>query len=373
MRISCRKIQHPYSISELADVREVSCLAPGAYRTRHYYEILALILVFWWLLLAGCSGVYDPCAGADEGQDCFEGSDCGQGYGCWCGFCIPEQCTGEIWFCYALESAVRRKIDKSKGSIRYEDVRDINSLSAGGETDNPIGVFSLKGIQCLTGLRELTLHSSDGLSDLGPLSGLSTLRKLSIVWCAITDLSPLSSLTGLVELDLSENYYITDISALSDLTALTRLILNDALDDDINIIHDLSPLSDMVAMESLDISWNRINDIGPLSNMTGLVELNATGPMISDISPLAGMTRLTDLIIDANDIVDISPLSVLTSLERLDLSWNNIREIHPLVENAGIGEGDAVYLGSNPIDCTEQSPNIQELRSRGVKLSVGCP
>ena len=57
----------------------------------------------------------------------------------------------------------------------------------------------------------------------------------------------------------------------------------------------------------------------------------------------------------------------------LRLRGNDIGDLTPLVANPGLGAGDAVYLGGNPIDCAAQAANIEALRSRGVQLDLDCP
>jgi len=61
-------------------------------------------------------------------------------------------------------------------------------------------------------------------------------------------------------------------------------------------------------------------------------------------------------------------LASLVSLADLDLWYNQIVDISPLLDNPGLGEGDYVGLGNNPL--SEQSTNeyIPELEARGVTV-----
>ena len=79
----------------------------------------------------------------------------------------------------------------------------------------------------------------------------------------ISDLSPLSNLTGLVHLELYQND-ISDISALSNLTNLDFLFIQR------NQISDISILSNFTNLYRLDISYNDIIDIEPLVDNTGI-------------------------------------------------------------------------------------------------------
>ncbi|MGC8718106.1 MAG: leucine-rich repeat domain-containing protein, partial [bacterium] len=92
---------------------------------------------------------------------------------------------------------------------------------------------------------------------------------------------------------------------------------------------------------------------------------------ISDISPLANLTKLQELYLESNQISDISPLANLTKLQELDLSNNQISDIRPLTRNAGLGQGDEVYLDYNLLNLTPGSGDmndIQILKDRGVTV-----
>ena len=97
------------------------------------------------------------------------------------------------------------------------------------------------------------------LSDLSALSGLTNLRELNLAYQReITDLSALSSLTNLEKLHLGCYKYpygdngIRDISALSGLTNLRQLNLDN------NRISDLSALSEMNHLETLSLEHNGV-------------------------------------------------------------------------------------------------------------------
>ena len=40
---------------------------------------------------------------------------------------------------------------------------------------------------------------------------------------------------------------------------------------------------------------------------------------------------------------------------------NEISDLSPLADNGGVGEGDSVYLGANPIDCQDQAEQYDAL------------
>ena len=136
----------------------------------------------------------------------------------------------------------------------------------------------------------------------------------------VADLSPLSGLTELEELNLNDNRLITDISPLVNLARLTKLELRS------NRISDISPLAGLERLEVLNLEFNDLADLGPLAGLTRLWWLKVSYNRITDISYLAGLARLRGLYLGWNTIVDPSPLRGLSALENLDLRANEIRE-----------------------------------------------
>ena len=200
-----------------------------------------------------------------------------------------------------------------------------------------------------------------GIRDLTGLDFATNLIALMLWNNNISDVSPLSGLTNLTALILDGNN-ISDVSPLSGLTRLEFLGLSG------NNISDVSPLSGLTRLEFLGLDGNNISDVSPLSGLTNLTGLNLSINSIADVSPLSGLTRLEVLYLTANNIADVSPLSGLTNLTELWLNANSISDISPLVANTGLGSGDVVYLGDNPLSSTSINTHIPALESRGVTV-----
>ena len=209
-------------------------------------------------------------------------------------------------------------------------------------------INNLAGLEYATGLTHLDLGgewgeggyiNSNDISNLSPLSGLTSLTKLRLAGNSISDVSPLSNLTGLTSLDIQSNS-ISNVSPLSNLTRLT----------------------------SLDLELNSISDASPLSNLTLLTFLDISRNSISDLSHLAGLIRLKQLKLFDNSISDISPLSNLTDLTLLNLIRNAILDISPLAVNMGLGNGDKVELKENPLSYHSLNTHIPALQGRGVSV-----
>jgi Leucine-rich repeat (LRR) protein len=141
----------------------------------------------------------------------------------------------------------------------------------------------------------------------------------------ITNISGIERCKNLEVLDLEGNWLrstisITDITPLQDLHHLKQLDLSS------NTIEDLTPLSGLTGLIILDISNNySVKDVKPLENLVKIAYLELWGNLITDIGPLKGLVNLLELDIHHNYIEDISPLIENPGLgngDKLDLSRN---------------------------------------------------
>ena len=146
----------------------------------------------------------------------------------------------------------------------------------------------------------------DMVAQLRHLSTLGlSLHKLSILHpkeaeneptSDVTDLSPLSELTGLQHLDCRSLRNVTDLSPLTALTGLRHL--NCAFNDKVT---DLSPLTALTGLQHLEFGWlKNVTDLSPLTALTGLRHLNCSYLWnVTDLSPLTTLTGLQHLDCDS--------------------------------------------------------------------------
>ena len=191
----------------------------------------------------------------------------------------------------------------------------------------------------------------------------------------IQHLTGLEHAHNLRELDLGSEYIreqgfvnsnsVSDISALSGLMQLKDLDLSD------NSISDISALSGLTQLETLWISDSTISDISALSGLTQLTHLNLQYNEISDISALSGLTQLVDLALFGNSISDVSALSGLTQLTMLSLSNNKISDVLPLVGLNLTGtqrQSTGLYIGWNPLSYASINTHIPAMQAKGVEV-----
>lgn len=128
---------------------------------------------------------------------------------------------------------------------------------------------------------------------------------------------------------------------------------------------------ELAELTELAAGFERIADLTGIEHLSNLNLLDLGSNQISDISPLASLSNLPVLSLWNNQISDVSPLVSLANLSSLVLADNEISDISPLLENSGLGQGDQVFLQNNPLDLTEGSEdleNIRQLKERGVSV-----
>jgi hypothetical protein len=298
-----------------------------------------------------------------------------------------------------IEAAVRLEIGKPEGAIYTSDLKGLSAIDVSGRN-----ITNLSGLDYCTALTQLQLDDNK-IDDITPLSHLTNLSYLELNGNQIHDISALSHLTNLrnlyladneisditslsnlvslgphhfysippaEDLDLSHNW-ISDISPLSKLTGLEWVVLDD------NNISDISPLANLTNLTKVSLSDNQIRDISPLASLTNLVMLHLANNHIDDITPLSNLVGLgtqeweacvlysLHLDLGSNQITDIAPLSNLTALKRLGLSNNQISDISPLADLTNL---TMVYLWENPLSSDSINIYVPELRARGVDVSL---
>lgn len=123
----------------------------------------------------------------------------------------------------------------------------------------------------------------------------------------IWDLSPLTALSGLSELYIS-NTLVEDLTPLTALPGLTKLSVRDTM------IEDLTPLAKLTRLSGLSLDNTMINDLIPLTALTSLVALYFDNTEVTDLTPLVGLTGLRRLSLIHTPVIDLRPLSHLRKL-----------------------------------------------------------
>ena len=81
------------------------------------------------------------------------------------------------------------------------------------------------------------------------------------------------------------------LNKLSGLFSLTKLVLDFCLK-----ITDVSPLSGLASLTDLNLRYSKVTDVSPLSGLTSLTYLDLRYSKVTDVSPLSGLTSLTPVL-----------------------------------------------------------------------------
>ena len=158
-------------------------------------------------------------------------------------------------------------------------------------------------------LETLSLYGGN-VTSLDTITGLTSLRELTLSFTGLNNINGVSQLPNLYELNIASNN-ITDVSELENLTQLTSLDVSN------NPIDDVSVLSSLTQLEVFKAgAWGQTQDWTFVSDLNELKQLGLTG---IDKPSFDALTSLRDSIeyLDLNE-VNTSDISGLFDFFRLD-------------------------------------------------------
>ena len=221
------------------------------------------------------------------------------------------------------------------------------------------GIVDLTGLEYCVKLQLLDL-TGNSLSNLAPLGALPSLAYLFLTNNQVSDLTPLGGLGTLRGLSLANNK-VANLAPLGGLTSLTKLDLWK------NKVVDLDPLATLSSLEWLDARENLITDTTGISGLTTLTGLALDNNPIGNtgLAGLSGLVNLTRLAVNFTGVSALTALQGLTNLHILAAGGNVATDYSPLANNAGIADGDYVFLGT-ALGPANDCASIAALRARGV-------
>ena len=215
-------------------------------------------------------------------------------------------------------------------NILLDDDATGDSYSDEEKKEDPDAPF-----KAFSSLEELSIHIDDdytkGLLFLRNFPKLKTLA-LGLYGDKPTDLSPLSSLSGLSKLDL--------------------LGTNDST------VENLGVLSGMPQLEQLSLrNLKDAKDLNFVQNMPKLKSLNLEDLAILNLDGLSGHLSLNSLSIDCSSLENVNALSTLSSLQTLSLGYHTyaVPDLH------GLSALENVKCYSMDRDSISHMPSIKNL------------
>ncbi len=235
--------------------------------------------------------------------------------------------------------------------------------------------FDISPISKLTDLQSLTVTNVSDMDSLKVISNLTDLNKLSIgVNKASFNPKIISNLTHLKELclsDLSTDNLndlsgMTELEALSifgskfkDISAISKFTKLKLLTLNDNQIADIQPLSELKGLNSLDLSYNKVSNISALTELNNLKELDISGNSITNLKSLHSLSSLESLYASQCGISDISPLSGLKNLKRLEIGDNKISDISSISSLSSLEELNITYNRVRNISDLKELQNLK--------------
>lgn len=212
-------------------------------------------------------------------------------------------------------------------AINVDDGNRYNELYHLNLGDNAI--TSLSGIERLTTLNVLLVQRNN-ISDLSPLSDLTSLHLLNISWNpGITSIEPLGQglQKTLVNLDMAG--LAVDLTPVGGMENLDHVRLGDGWNGH-RISLNLAPLANMTHLKYLHIFGAKLDNVEVVSSMSGLlcIDLQYCGMTSAKLTALNGHPLTTEINLEWNFLrtLDGLDLSTLPELNEVYLGGNTIRD-----------------------------------------------
>ena len=201
---------------------------------------------------------------------------------------------------------------------------------------------------------------------VGRLAQLSKLESLSLCHTDLVDVSEVSGIAGLRELDCSRTW-------VSDLTPLVRLPKLRLLDCSDTELIDLSPLQYTRGLQSLFCTGLEISDLTPLKDLPNLQLLDFSCTQVSDLTPLKGLRKLQSVRFFSSPVRDLTPLKSLRSLQSLDCRYTPVKDLGPLKHLSNLRSIDCSGTRVGDLSPLKDLSNLRSLDCHDTRLKKLVP
>ena len=223
-------------------------------------------------------------------------------------------------------------------------------------------------------IKKIDVSNNLIITDLAPISELTELVEINISNTLIDDLSPTRNLGKLKVFNCSGTP-VTSLESLRYISTLTDLNCSATAIENIDVFSSFSELNDLDLSNSkaikldalaeldklthLKISETNINDLSPLNNLNLLSDLNISNTKVQNLESIDSLSSIQYLNIDSTDIVSLEPLSNLSKLTVLQANNTSVANLSPLVgheslkviycDNSSVTMDEAIgFMETNP-------------------------
>ncbi len=200
-----------------------------------------------------------------------------------------------------------------------------------------------KKLKKVSEMQELSLAGNQFFEDFSPLSKLTELTKLDLSNTKIKNLKPIRNLTKIKELNISRSW-VSDISALRYSTNIKKFDISSTQVSAIDVLRNFSN------MEDFSCENTRVKQLSGLEEVAGLKILNCNHTLIDNLAEISKITSLEKLRCAGTQIVDLSPIKKLQNLQEIHLEKTSIADIEPLL---GLKKLKWIYCDSSNVTKSE--------------------
>jgi Leucine-rich repeat (LRR) protein/GTPase SAR1 family protein len=269
-------------------------------------------------------------------------------------------------------------------------LKDLKKLRIGAAGTSPWAITDISPLSALKSLEELNL-SGNRIIDIDPLIELNQLTVLDLSQNEIEYIPPFNS--PLKTLDLSNNhlidtYFLGDDNSsyflklewlsLQSNQIKGQVVLDwqeqlNTLNLSNNHISEIYASSPKPNLKFLYFNVNEISSLEVCQQFPNLEELSAGVNQIIDISPIRDLIKIQSLVLDNNPISDLSALERLTALQELFISGTNIYDLSQLKNLSYLKELHCNFTPVNDISPLTNLSNLRELSAENCTINLIQP
>lgn len=211
-----------------------------------------------------------------------------------------------------IEQAVRRALSKDpKEQISRNELLFLTEIYVFGDKAAADEEVYLAYSRNFTANDGTVMRGS--IRSLADIRQLPNLRRLSLAYQNISDISPLSDLASLECVELKHNP-IRDVSPLSKVSSLKSLALFDTE------VSDLTALKDCVHLTNLDIGCTRVTSMEALDGLGALRTLMVREAPLETLDTVGSHRMLEEVYLSKTRLLDLAPLLDLPCLKTVEVS-----------------------------------------------------
>lgn len=181
----------------------------------------------------------------------------------------------------------------------------------------------------------------DDITDITPLSYLKNLIEVDLFHNEISDITPLKNLKNLKYLSLgicewSEGTEGIHFNTVIDFNTLLGLFKIEKLYLAYTDFYNLDLLANLNNLNTLDLAYSKVSDFSQLENFFKIEQLNLSGNKLNEnnLKFIGKMKNLRKLDLFGNNIVDIGQIDISLTIKYLNLAYNELTDISYLVRYA---------------------------------------